>query len=414
MFLAAVVVLFLAAVFVDFANGYGRLRWLGEISAADHPGSPWPTLSIVAPARNEARGIEAAVQSLLRLDYPGLEIVIVNDRSTDDTGAILHRLKQNHESARNVQADIRLRHAMVSNVEIGSVARVDAGYVGVNTTLTIVDVAELPAGWLGKNHAMQVGAAGAAGELLVFTDADVVFEPTTLRRAVAYMEAQRLDHLAAVPDVRVPGFALKAFIAAFSVFFSMYARPWQARNPRSRAHIGVGAFNLIRAEVYRAIGGHQPIAMRPDDDMKLGKLVKKRGFRQDAVIGRDFVIVEWYASLRELVDGLMKNAFAGVEYSVPAVAGSTAALLLMNVWPVVAVFVTEGTTQLLYSVCVILLILIFGVVNNGRLGYVIAYPAAALLFTYIMWRSAIRAVTKGTVAWRGTEYSLAEMRKNTI
>jgi len=142
--------------------------------------------------------------------------------------------------------------------------------------------------------------------------------------------------------------------------------------------------------------------MRPDDDMKLGKLVKKRGFRQDAVIGRDFVIVEWYASLRELVDGLMKNAFAGVEYSVPAVAGSTAALLVMNVWPIVAIFITEGTTQLLYSVCVILLILIFWVVNNGRLGYVIAYPAAALLFTYIMWRSAIRAVTKGTVAWRGT------------
>ena len=414
MILAAVIVVFLAAVFVDFANGYGRLRWLGEISAADHPGSPWPTLSIVAPARNEARSIEAAVQSLLRLDYPGLEIVIVNDRSTDDTGAILERLKRNHESARAVQADIRLRHAVVSNVEVGSIARVDAGYVGVNTTLTIVDVAELPAGWLGKNYAMQVGAAGAAGTLLLFTDADIIFEPTTLRRAVAYMEAQHLDHLAAVPDVRVPGLALKAFIAAFSVFFSMYARPWQARNPRSRAHIGVGAFNLIRAEVYRAIGGHQPIAMRPDDDMKLGKLVKKRGFRQDAVIGRDFVIVEWYASLRELVDGLMKNAFAGVEYSVPAVAGSTAALLVMNVWPIVAVFITEGTTKFLYSVCVILLILIFWVVNNGRLGYVIAYPAAALLFTYIMWRSAIRAVTKGTVAWRGTEYSLAEMRKNRL
>ena len=247
MIVAVVILLLLAAVFVDFANGYGRLRWLGEISAADHPGAPWPTLSIVAPARNEARGIEAAVQSLLRLDYPGLEIVIVNDRSTDDTGAILDRLKRDHESLRGLQDDIRLKHAAISNVEIGSIARVDAGYVGANTTLTIVDVAELPAGWLGKNYAMQVGAAGAAGELLLFTDADIVFEPTTLRRAVAYMEAQRVDHLAAIPDVRVPGVALKAFIAAFSVFFSMYARPWQARNPRSRAHIGVGAFNLIRA-----------------------------------------------------------------------------------------------------------------------------------------------------------------------
>ena len=189
---------------------------------------------------------------------------------------------------------------------------------------------------------MHVGASSASGDLLLFTDADVQFEQTTLRRAVAYMEAQRVDHLAALPDVRVPGVALNAFIAAFGVFFSMYSRPWQARNPRSRAHVGIGAFNLIRTEVYRAIGGHQPIAMRPDDDMKLGKLVKKRGFRQDAVIGRNFVIVEWYTSLRELIDGLMKNAFAGVEYNLWAVAGSTAGLLVTNVWPFIAVFVTQA------------------------------------------------------------------------
>src|SRR6266446_10263487 len=150
----------------------------------------------------------------------------------------------------------------------------------------------------------------------------VVFEPTTLRRAMTVMEQDEPDHLTAIPDTKVPGVALNAFVAAFGVFFFLYARPWKARDAHSRHHIGVGAFNLIRADAYRTIGTHRAIAMRPDDDMKLGKLVKKSGFRQDVVYGRGFITVEWYASLRELIDGLMKNAFAGVNYSLAAVVGS--------------------------------------------------------------------------------------------
>jgi len=408
---AIVLALVLAALFADFANGYGRLRWLGEISRAGTPESGWPSVSIIAPARNEARAIEAAVSSLLRLDYPNLEIVIVNDRSTDETGAILERLQREHATVRLRQPEIRLKHSINRGP---MTTEIDATYVGAGTTLAVVNVTELPAGWLGKNHAMHVGAARASGDLLLFTDADILFAPTTLRRAVAYLESRRVDHLAAIPDVRVPGFALNAFVAAFGVFFSMYSRPWQASNPSSRAHIGIGAFNLIRARAYHAIGGHQPIAMRPDDDMKLGKLVKKRGFRQDAVLGHDFVVVEWYRTLGELVDGLMKNAFAGVEYSLPAVAGSTVALLLMNVWPFVALFLTTGATQLIYAASVTLLVLIFWIVNRTRLGYVVAYPFAALFFTYIMWRSALLAVTRKTVAWRGTAYSLEDMRRNKV
>ena len=147
------------------------------------------------------------------------------------------------------------------------------------------------------------------------------------------MEERKVDHVAVIPDVVVPGIALNAFIAAFGVFFSMYARPWKVRDPRSRAHIGVGAFNLIRAQVYRAIGGHAPIAMRPDDDIKLGKLVKKCGFHQDVAIGHGLITVEWYASVGEMIDGLMKNAFAGVDYSLWKVVGASIGLFTMDVWP---------------------------------------------------------------------------------
>jgi glycosyltransferase involved in cell wall biosynthesis len=375
--LAALTTILLGGTFLDFAVGHRRLRFLKDIP----PAKTGPPLSIVAAARNEARGIEAAVRSLLRLDYPALEIVIVNDRSTDETGAILERLAAEHPR------------------------------------LKVTTINELPEGWLGKNYALQSGAAAATGDLLLFTDADIVFEPSTLRRAVALIEEERIDHLAAIPDVRVPGLALNAFMAAFGVFFSLYSRPWKARDPRSNSHIGVGAFNLIRTAVYQAIGGHRAIAMRPDDDMKLGKVVKKHGFRQDVVSGRGFVVVEWYASLRELVDGLMKNAFAGVDYSLVKLAGSTLALFLMNVLPFLAVFFTDGVTRALYAVCVVLIVLIFSI--SARFGgapliVVLAYPFAALLFAYIMWRSALIAVTRGTITWRGTAYPLAAMRANRV
>ena len=151
--------------------------------------------------------------------------------------------------------------------------------------------------------------------------------------------------------------------------------------------------------------------------MKLGKVVKRRGFRQDVVSGRDLVVVEWYASLRELVDGLMKNAFAGIDYSLLKVAGSTIALFLLHIWPFLAVFVTSGPTRALYGVSVVLIVLIFA--TSARFGgapviFVLAYPAAALLFAYIIWRSALIAVTRGTITWRGTAYPLAAMRANRI
>jgi glycosyltransferase involved in cell wall biosynthesis len=391
--LAALTTLLLTGLFIDFALGHRRVRFLKDSA----PAETGPPLSIIAAARNEARGIEAAVTSLLRLDYPALEIVIVNDRSTDETGAILARLSED----------------VSANVGSGFLTA-EASTKAVSRTLTVVNITDLPDGWLGKNYALHVGAAAATGELLLFTDADIVFEPSALRRAVSLMEEQKADHLAVIPDIVVPGVALNAFVCAFGVFFSMYARPWKVSDPRSGAHIGVGAFNLIRAAVYRAIGGHRAIAMRPDDDIKLGKLVKKHGFHQEVAIGRDLITVEWYASVGELIDGLMKNAFAGVDYSLPKVVGASVALFLMHVWPFLAIFITSGPARALNAVSVLLIVLIFWTVNLTRLGYVLAFPAAALLFIYIMWRSALIAVLSGTITWRGTAYPLSQMRANRV
>jgi cellulose synthase/poly-beta-1,6-N-acetylglucosamine synthase-like glycosyltransferase len=373
--LAASTTLLLAGAFVDFAIGFRGMRRLRDIVPASQP----PSLSIVVAARNEARGIEPAIRSLLALDYPSLELFVVEDRSTDETGAILAALAREHP---------RLR---------------------------LITITQLPEGWLGKNHALFAGAEQASGELLLFTDADVVFERTAVRRAVALLERNRLDHLAGIPDVEASGAPMNVFVAAFGVFFSAYSRPWKARDPRSACHIGIGAFNLVRASAYRAIGTHRAIAMRPDDDLKLGKLIKKHGLRQDVVLAGPLIVVEWYRSLREAIEGLTKNAFAGVDYSLLKVAAATLALLLINVWPFIGIFVTHGLARGLNAASAGLLAAIYVVSTTGwRRLSLFGYPLAALLFTYIMWRSALLAVVSGRISWRGTSYSLAAMRANRI
>ena len=340
-----------------------------------------PSISIVVAARNEARGIEAAMRSLLAQDVPRLEVVAVDDRSEDATGAILDRFAE-HEP--------RLR---------------------------VVHVTELPAGWLGKNHALWLGAGHATGELLLFTDGDVVMAPDTLRRAAAMMAAGRIDHLPAGMHVDMPGWLLQTFGVFFGVMFTIFSRPWKAKDPRSAAHVGVGAFNLIRAEAYRRIGTHRAIAMRPDDDLKLGKLVKKHGLRQDFVNAASHVRVEWYHSVREALHGLRKNGFAGVDYRLSLILLATVTQPLFLIWPYVAVWVTDGPTRLLNAVTVAAMVAVFaGAAREQRVRwwYGFAYPLAVVLFLAAIWNATIYALVHRGIEWRGTHYPLDQLRANKV
>jgi cellulose synthase/poly-beta-1,6-N-acetylglucosamine synthase-like glycosyltransferase len=340
-----------------------------------------PAISIVVAARNEARGIEGAMRSLLAQDAPRLEVVAVDDRSDDATGAILDRFARDEP---------RLR---------------------------VVHVTELPPGWLGKNHALWLGAGHATGELLLFTDADVVMAPDTLRRAAGMMAAGRIDHLPAGMHVDMPGWLLQTFGVFFGVMFTIFTRPWKAKDPRSRAHVGVGAFNLIRAEAYRRIGTHRAIAMRPDDDLKLGKLVKKHGLRQDFVNAASHVRVEWYHSVREALHGLRKNGFAGVDYRLSLILLATVTQPLLLIWPWVAVWVTDGPTRLLNAVAVAATVAVFaGAAREQRVRwwYGAAYPLAVILFLAAIWNATLYALIHRGIEWRGTHYPLDELRANKV
>lgn len=342
---------------------------------------PAPRVSIIVAARNEQRNIRQALTSLLHLDYPDYELIVVDDRSEDHTGKILDELAA--ETSR----------------------------------LKVIHIETLPPGWLGKNHALWAGSRKAGGDLFLFTDADIIMEPTALSRAVNFMDEHRLHHLAATPSMSMPTTFLGMFGAAFIVIFSLFARPWKARDPNSRFHIGIGAFNLVTADAYRKTGGHETIRLRPDDDIKLGKIIKQAGFRQDAAYAPEFLSVEWYSSVGEVIRGLEKNAFSGADYNVPLVLAGVLFHLLCSVWPFVAIFILSGWTQLIYLATVLLILLTVADCarfHHSRPWYAFGYPLTAALFVYILLRTMLLNLIQGGIRWRGTFYSLKELKSNRV
>jgi hypothetical protein len=340
-----------------------------------------PRVSVVIAARDEAARIERALTSVLRQEYANYEVIVVDDRSTDGTSDILDRIATREPR------------------------------------LHVVHIHSLPDEWLGKNHALQRGAESSSGELLLFTDADVVLEPTTLSRAVRLMRDRRLDHVALGPDLVLPTRPLQLAGGFFTMSFMLYLQPWRATDPRSDRHIGIGAFNLVRADMYQAIGGHAPIALRPDDDVKLGKLVKMGGGRQLLASGNGLVSVEWYATLGEFVHGLRKNSFAGFEYSVPRWIGSTAASLLLHVWPFVGAVVLDGVPQMLHAAaCVVLVIAFAYTLRKSRAAVWLSlfFPLGALLVLWVVGRAVVATLVSGGIEWRGTRYSLEALRANEV
>lgn len=374
-----VLLVLIAGAALDMLRGLGRLERLA--SAPVTPGATAPRVSVVVAARDEARGIEAAMRSLLGQQYPDFEIVAVDDRSSDGTGAILDRL---------AESSPRLR---------------------------VLHVRELPAGWLGKNHGLSVAAAAATGEWLLFTDADVVMQPEALARAVGFAERRGLDHLALFPDIQVPGLLLQAFVTGFFCLGLAVLRPWKARDPRSWRFVGIGAFNLVRRSAYLRAGGHAPIRLRPDDDLKLGKILKQSGARSDILLGSGLISVAWYHTVGEAINGLMKNTFSVVEYRSLLMAASVPLYLVGALGPLAAALLGSGPLRILglIGVLIQLGILLRGTMETGApRRVVLLYPVVGVLLAWIILRALVLNLWQGGIVWRGTHYPLAELRRNRV
>lgn len=367
---------------IDAARGRHLLLYLRRVPVPDEATrASLPRLSVVFGARNEARAVGAAVGSMLGLDYPDLEVVAVDDRSDDGTGKILDEL---------ARRDRRLR---------------------------VLHVEDLPDGWLGKNHALWAGAEAASGELILFTDADVMFEPTVVARAVAWMLENDVDHVAGATDVHARGLALQLFVATFALFFNGYFRPWRAADPNSSAYIGFGGFNLVRRDAYDRAGTHAALAMDPLDDVNLGKILKESGSRQVCAIPGSMAKVEWYESMGAAVRGLEKNTMAAANWSFPTLVGSLVAQLLLAAWPFFAAVAANGPARWLNLAIVIVIVTLHAAMLSETslpIWLPLLLPLGVLLVVWISARAAVLTYWRGGIEWRGTFYSLAELRRGDL
>jgi cellulose synthase/poly-beta-1,6-N-acetylglucosamine synthase-like glycosyltransferase len=343
-----------------------------------------PALSVILAARDEERSVVESLPSMVAQDYSGeIEVLAVNDRSTDRTGEILEELATKHPD--------RLR---------------------------VLDVESLPDGWLGKTHALYAGAAQARGEWLLFTDADVIFTPSCTDKAVRYATTNGLDHLTLPPEIVCRSVLLRSFVAAFTLVFEMTQRPWRVGDPQAQEHVGVGAFNLIRKDAYEWSGTHRAIRMRPDDDMKLAKLLKRHGFRQGVACGVGLISVEWHQTLPDAVRGLSKSMFSGLDYRIGATVAGVLMLLLTSVLPVFGLF-SRKTTGTLCRLNILSTFLayayrarLFG--DDTPWWYAVLHPLGICVFIYAMLRSASTTLAGGGIEWRGTRYPLKDLKDNAI
>ena len=380
--------IFLAVLWVwRVADAGIGMRSIIDISSPEwdkNPPQHAPRVSIIVPARDEEDQIESALRSLVSLEWHNYEVIAINDRSADRTGELMEHVAREHDKRNKVK---------------------------------IVNVNDLPEGWLGKPHAMLKGVEQATGDWLLFTDADIVFRPDSLRRAMAYVAQSNADHLVIFPTHVDWSVSKKIMLAGFNMLFVFGHRPWKTADPKSRDHMGVGAFNLVKRSVYDAVGGVEELRMEIIEDMRMGKLVKDAGYAQRNVLGRDLLLLPWGSGALAIVGNLTKNFFALMHFSVARAVGAIFLLLFFNITPFIGVWLAHGLAKIPFVVSLFAIFCLYiGMSWNMPIWpyYFFFHPISTGLLVYTMFRSMMHTLRNNGVIWRGTHYSLTELKKGLV
>ncbi len=343
-----------------------------------------PQITVIVPARNEAVAIEATLRSLLAQTLP-LEILAVDDRSTDATGAIMDR--------------------------------VAAETLPSGKFLSVIHISSLPSGWMGKNHAMALAARQTGTPWLLFTDGDVLFRPDALERALRFAGESRADHVVLLPTLILQSPGERMMASVFQSLTLLAWRPWKIADPEAkRESIGMGAFNLVRSEVYRATGGFEKFPMEILEDLRLGREIKYQGFRQHMVFGRDLIRLHWAAGALGMVNNLTKNIYATFRFRPLLLLAAWLGLLVFCGAPLAGLLVPHTLIRIFSILSLLMVALLYQQASQfyTRINpaWVLTFPVALVLVLYAMLRSWFLTVRQGGVVWRGTFYPLKDLRRN--
>ncbi|HVF51374.1 MAG TPA: glycosyltransferase [Pyrinomonadaceae bacterium] len=354
-------------------------------------GTDAPLVSILVPARNEEhRVLERAVRSMLAQDYGSLEIIAVNDRSTDATGPILRSIALD---------DARLR---------------------------VVEGAEPPAGWLGKPHALQQALKASRGEWVLATDADMIFAPRALRTVVALALERRYDAVTLLPHIICLSFWERVFMPAFGWFMLMVLPLERANNPRRPEALGVGGFFLIRRAALERVGGYRAVQSEVVEDLRMAEILKETGASIRAEYAPALAATRMQTNLPEIWEGFTKNLFGGAKFSALQTFAGILAVLLFSIAPpfvalacallLLATGRADFWSQLLVPTFLVWLlqVCIFAFVNRAwsiPARYALTVPLGHALFIAILTNSALRILYGSGVTWKGRKlYERAGVR----
>ncbi len=340
------------------------------------PDERLPPLSLVVAARDEGQTIGTALRSILDLDYPVLEVIVIDDRSSDDTAEVARSIQEMHPRG---------------------------------DRLRFIENRELPEGWLGKVHAQHLGVMAARHPLILLTDADVVFSPQALKRAVTAQQVLAADHLAVLPHLRTRGFWEPAITAYLEALVVTLFRPSSLHRSRYRC-VGVGAFGLFTRDILARVRYLEPLRLQVIDDGFLGLMVKARKGRQFVLSGQEDLSLRWFSGLTGFLKGLEKNAYAAVGYR-PLLALLAALGISAPFWAPILLSISSPEWGLAVYGLLVLVGFVVGRAQQSPAWSALTFPLASLAVAAAFLRSAYLAERRQAVVWRDTSYSLRQLQQ---
>ena len=350
-----------------------NLRSLRRLAGRGGP-KALPGLSVLVPARNEERNIQACLDALVKQQYPGMEILVLDDHSEDRTPALI-------EGVARRDRRVRMLHGKA-----------------------------VPRGWLGKHWACHQLVLAATGELVLFVDADTVVGTDVVRDAVDAMCDEEADLLSLIPT-RVarpwPDRLMSAVVGWASLAWMPMALAHSSQSPYLSATFG--PFMLFRREAYEQIGGHAAIRSNPLDDFELGRSIKRAGLRWRLLDGTGRVFTDDYVTPREALDGLSRSVFPVFGFNMGAFVLVWVGFGALGLAPIVVVAMallgaSVDPVVLRLSCATIVLLLTSWGLASIRFDYsrllAIAYPLPVLLTLYIGLRSVLHTLHERHT-WKG-------------
>jgi glycosyltransferase involved in cell wall biosynthesis len=334
-----------------------------------------PFVSIVVPARDEEKGIREAVTSFCSQDYPAFEVIVVDDCSTDGTAQILTELQKEHANLR------------------------------------VIAGKEPPAGWLGKPHALETGQQAAGGDWLLFVDADVVYAPDLLRRAIAYVRREEAAMLFLWPNLTTRGWVEAAFMSTLYLGGMALVPMFLVTRSKSKAFAaGGGVFNLVRRDALTAAGAFTSLKAEIIDDVGLGFKVKGAGFRLAMAMAGPLIHIRMYDGAAATLRGFTKNAYPvvrAVPWFLPLIPLLSFTLNFAPYYGFVHALLA-GTISVPASIAICFMHLVFGGLAVAfRQSWAITFlnPVREAGWWWILARSMVIYYRKGVI-WRGRIYRI--------